>query len=262
MYLWKYWRESRILFGVSLLAIALLVVAILREDLGRVGHSGSVQLTQVWMVFLAVQSLPLCFVAWIFGSFGVGRDLGERSGSFIFSRPRNRAWFLWSDWGFGLLQVLVIVICLNLAGWLQIHRVFIAMGSPLQNLTLSQNGHPVQDIIPVQNSYVNLKTYAGLACLAAFLLAALVFSLTYFSTILVKSARGVFVSAGIVLGYIVLGVVVKHYWPSTELPRLLLQPFTHANGIADHLGFSMAIRAAIVAIFPVAAQFVLQKIDV
>ena len=254
MYLWKYWRESRILFGVSLLAIAILMIAILREHPIIGSHANAVQLSGVWTVFLGIQILPLCFVAWIFGSFGVGRDIGERSGSFIFSRPGNRAWFLWRDWGFGLSQVLVIAIFLNLAGLVQMYRILVAMGDPYRNIVFSQNGA------------VSLTTFAGVACLAAFLLAALVFSLTYFSTILIKNARGVFVSAGVLLGYLVLGMVVRHHWPSVELPSLLLQPFENTrhmgDTIADHLGLAVTIRAAIVLLFPFAAQAVLKKIDI
>ncbi|WP_158749359.1 hypothetical protein [Acidobacterium sp. S8] len=255
MYLWKYWRESRILFGISLLAIAVLTIAILRERLVMGGHpDGNVQFSGVWAVFLGIQIIPLCFIAWIFGSFGVGRDLGEHSGSFIFSRPQNRAWFIWRDWGFGLLQLLVIVICLNLAGWLQIHRVLAFMSDSTRDFVLSQNG------------YASIKMCTLIATLAAFLLAALVFSLTYFSTILIKNARGLFISAGVFLGYMVLSMVVKHYWPSVELPSLLLQPFTNTHQLGDgtvgHLGIAMAIRAVLVLLFPIAAQFVLERADI
>ena len=251
MYLWKYWRESRILFGISLLAIVILTIAILREHLGGSGHSGNAQLFQVWSVFLVLQILPLCFVAWIFGSFGVGRDLGERSGSFIFSRPQNRAWFIWRDWGFGMAQLLIITICFNLAGWLQVHRVLVAMDGSSREIILSHSGPA--------------STLTAVAALSAFLLAALVFSLTYFSTILIKNARGLFLSAGVFLGYLVLCMVVKHYW-QVELPSLLLQPFAHANpmsgGIADHLSMAVTIRAILVLIFPFAAQFTLDRADI
>ncbi len=256
MYLWKYWRESRNLFAGSLLAVAVLMVAILHEHLGGANHHNPdiAQLWNIWSVFLSLQILPLCFTAWIFGGFGVGHDLGERSGSFVFSRPRSRAWFMWRDWSFGLSQILFIAICLNLAGWLQVHRVLVAVGDPGRNFALSQSGA------------LSIAPFAGLTCTAAFLLAALVFSLTYFSTILIKNARGIFVSAGVVLGYHVLGAVVQHYWPSVELPSLLLQAFVSSNhtvhSLANHLGLDIAIRAGIVLFFPFAAQFVLERTDI
>lgn len=252
MYLWKYWRESRILFGVSLLVIAGLLVAVLRERFGMNGIPSEPSMSQLatfWVVFLNLQSFPLCFVAWMFGSFGVGRDLGEHSGSFIFSRPRKRAQFVWQDWGFGLLQVLVIDICLNLVIWLQFHRV-LSRGSIAWN-------H--------QGIGIPISLFWGRTCIAAILLTALVFSLTYFSTIVLKNARGVFLSAGALIGYLVLGMVIRHYWPGVELPGLLLRmvSFTnHTAVVVDHLGVSIAIRAGIVLLFPIAAQFVLERADI
>ena len=57
-----------------------------------------------------------------------------------------------------------------------------------------------------------------------------------------------------------------HYWPGIHLPKLVLQEFSISNlgvtGIANHLGVSVAIRAAIILLFPFAAQFVLQKMDI
>lgn len=252
MYLWKYWRESRILFGVSLLVIGGLFVAVLRERFETNGIPAEPSVNQIaalWMVFLNLQIFPLCFVAWMFGSFGIGRDMGEHSGSFIFSRPRKRAQFMWQDWSFGLLQVLMIDICLNLVIWLQFHR---ALGAGSIAL-----GH--QDIgVPVSQ-------FCGMTCIAAILLTALVFSLTYFSTIVLKSARGVFLSAGVLLGYIVLGMVIRHYWPGLELPSLLLQIFSffhHTPTIGGHLGLQIAIRTMIVLLFPIAAQFMLERADI
>jgi hypothetical protein len=101
---------------------------------------------------------------------------------------------------------------------------------------------------------------------AAFLLAGLVFSLTYFSTVLVKHAKGLIYGAGVLVGYIFLEQVVPHYWPGIHLPTLVLQAFiqSHRNvtGISNHLGVSVAIRAAIILLFPFATQFVLQETDI
>jgi hypothetical protein len=112
----------------------------------------------------------------------------------------------------------------------------------------------------------SVTTYAGITCLAAFLLVALVFSITYFSTILIKNARGLFISAGVFLGYLVLGMVVKHHWPGTELPSLLLQPFATGphpvDALLPHFGLQITIRAVIVLFFPFAAQWVLDRVDI
>src|SRR5271170_6550465 len=110
MYLWKYWRESRVLFSICIAGIALMFLLGLKVQPGvaqsdpRSGDPFSVIL--IFSVLL--QAFPLCFVAWLLGSFGVGKDFGEGSGSYIFSRPRSCAFFVWHDWGYGMAELLAI----------------------------------------------------------------------------------------------------------------------------------------------------------
>jgi hypothetical protein len=100
---------------------------------------------------------------------------------------------------------------------------------------------------------------------AAYLLAGLVFSLTYFSTVVAKHAKGLIYGAGVLVGYLFLEQIVPHYWPGIHLPHLVLQEFVQSHlvvsAISSYLGVSAVIRAAIILVFPFAAQFVLQKID-
>jgi hypothetical protein len=81
-----------------------------------------------------------------------------------------------------------------------------------------------------------------------------------------KHAKGLIYVAGVLLAYFLLEQVVPHYWPGIHLPNLELQNFIQSKlrviGISHHLGVSVAIRAAIILLFPFATQFVLQKIDV
>jgi hypothetical protein len=68
------------------------------------------------------------------------------------------------------------------------------------------------------------------------------------------------------VGYLFLEQVVPHYWPGIHLPKLALQEFIQSNrlvtDVSNDLGVSMVIRAAIILLFPFAAQFVLQKVDI
>jgi hypothetical protein len=100
---------------------------------------------------------------------------------------------------------------------------------------------------------------------AAYLLAGLVFSLTYLSTVIAKHAKGLIYGAGVLVGYIFFEMMVPHYWPGIHLPNLVLQEFIQSNrlvtGVSDHLGVSVVIRAAIILLFPFAAQYVLLKTD-
>jgi hypothetical protein len=251
MYLWKYWRETRIAFCVSLLGVALLLMAVMSEH-GIVTSGGPPvqQLPQILVVLLIVQSIPLGFLGWILGSFGVGRDMGEGSGSFVFTRPASRASFVWRDWGFGMAELLIVTILLNLVIGLQLYKLF-AAGVQGGALPASPAASPVLS--------------ASLTCLVSFLLAALIFSVTYFSTILLKSSKGTMLGAGALLGYVVLKAVVEHYWPSVQLPGLLPDLPLLAqtvSGVTGSLWLSLALRTALVVVFPVAAQLVLEKTDI
>ena len=72
-------------------------------------------------------------------------------------------------------------------------------------------------------------------------------------------------AAGIVLAYFIVGAVLHHYWPSISLPSPIVSEFAPSTSnqpqLAEHLGASLAIRAAVVLLFPFAAQLLLEKTD-
>src|SRR5271170_5931559 len=145
MYLWKYWRETRITFGVSLTVIALLLLIVLKGHAVVTTSGGGPtldKLPKILVVLLIVQSVPLGFLGWILGSFGVGRDLGEGSGSFVFTRPGSRTSFVWRDWAFGMAELLIVTVFLNLVLGLQLYRIF-AAGAPGGVLLASPAVSPV-----------------------------------------------------------------------------------------------------------------------
>jgi hypothetical protein len=254
MYLWKYWRESRIAFCVSVACIVILFAMVLGEPtLSTNGGPPFAMLTGIFAIALLIQAFPLAFVAWLFGSYGVGRDLGEKSGAYLFTRPATRRSFVWRDWSYGAAQLLIIVVLLNAVVGLQIYRILLAGGDPLHGKLLLASGP------------VSLVALVALNCVAAFLLAALVFGLSYFSTVLVKHGKGVMLAVGIMLGYFILGAVVNHYWPSITFPSPILTEFGPSDAgqpqLADHLGAFVALRAAVALLFPFAAQLVLEKSD-
>jgi hypothetical protein len=253
MYLWKCWRDTRIVLVASLLCIGALFVFVLRQKIALDRHAPFERLSTVFPFLLPFQAFPLGFVAWLLGSFGVGRDLGERSGSYVFTRPRSRANFIWCDWGVGMTPLLPIVALLNLVFGVLLHRIIVAVGDPLHGSVL------------IASQPVTLTFIVWLNFAAAFLLAGLVYSLTYFSTVLAKHAKGLIYGAGVLVGYLFLEQFVPHYWPGMHLPNLVLQEFIQSDrqvtGISNHLGISIVIRAAIILLFPFAAQYVLLKTD-
>jgi hypothetical protein len=254
MYLWKCWRDTRVVLAASLVCIGALFVFILRMNIVFDHHAPFDKISLILPVALRLQAFPISFVAWLLGSFGVGRDLGERSGSYVFTRPRKRLYFVWCDWAVGMTLLLPILALLNVVLGFLLHRVFVAVGDPLHGSVMLA-GRPV-----------TLAFIVWLNFGAAYLLAGLVFSLTYFSTVLAKHAKGIIYGAGVLVGYVFLAGVLPHYWPGIHLPNLVLEEFAQSNrlvtGISDHLGLSVAIRTGIILLFPFATQFVLQKTDI
>ena len=104
MYLWKYWRESRIAFLISLLLIGISLMFTLHgtvwvggpgttSDLRHPGvEDATRQVTALLFVFFYLQIAPLGFFAWLVGSFGVGRNCGAATaGSGDLRRARGPA---------------------------------------------------------------------------------------------------------------------------------------------------------------------------
>ena len=131
MYLWKCWRDTRVVLAASLLCIGALFVFVLRQNLVLDHRAPFERLPTIFPFLLSIQAFPLSFVAWLLGFFGVGRDLGERSGSYLFTRPRSRAYFVWCDWGVGMALLLPIVALLTLVFGVLLHRIIVALGDPL-----------------------------------------------------------------------------------------------------------------------------------
>jgi hypothetical protein len=254
MYLWKYWRESRISFGVGLLLVGLLLWEVVKIHMGALGQGSHVSFTknaaQLYLVIAVPLTLPLAFLALRFGSFGLGHDLGQGSGSFLFSRPRSRSFFVWNDWGFGMVQLLAIVIAANAVLALAIHRMVPGSGP------IFLGGQPL-----------SMVSIFCLHCTAGLLLVGLMFGLTYFSSALARG-HGVQLAVGVVVVYLIVKAVVKHHWPGVILPDLTLTEFslsaspTMPAGFANHLALSIALRAALVLAFPVAVQLLVQRSDI
>jgi hypothetical protein len=237
--MWKYWRESRITLLSSLVVAALFFALILNEIFPDPTFADGPAIV-----------LPLIFLAWRFGSFGMGHDLDDSCGGYLLTRPRSRSFFVWHDWGFGMAQLTLIVIALN---------VLIAIAGHLLHAPGTSKG-----VVP---SSLPLAGVVTLNCVADLLLVALIFGTTYFFTVLLK-LKGLLVSAGLLLSYpLGLVLIVKHYWPAIKLPNLLLTEFIRSSdgriaGLADYLGISIAARAVITLIFPFAAIRFLQRRDV
>src|SRR5690242_2659515 len=136
MYLSKQWRESRILSILAVLGLMLLLalvvkgaVAIDTVDFGNApNHSGGYG--AAFMPLFYVEAVLVGFWGWLIAGIGVGKNLGEDGGSFLLTRPRSRAWFLWSDWGYAMAQIAAIIVLANLMIGLLVAHILHRMGLP------------------------------------------------------------------------------------------------------------------------------------
>jgi hypothetical protein len=262
MYLWKYWRESRVILAWAVLLLFIFAVliakAVIKMDHSPGMHFNTADFPQFGGFFVAafyIQAVVLAFFAWLMGGVGLGRNLGEESGSYLLTPPRRRSWFLWSDWACGMAELAAIVALSNLMVWLLAHHLMAKFHDPLHGHIAFQGA----------GTYL-LSTVMGSIYVGVLLFCGLIFSVTYFSTIVLKHARGVILGAGLLVGYVGLGKLVQYYWPSIELPHLLTQLFLfegrNPNGLSHSIVLSMAARVLVMLLFPVAAQLVLDRSDI
>ena len=264
MYLRKYLRESRNILILVAVLLTIMTILVVKGEITmadhKITHFNTEDFPQFGGFFVAAlyaQSAVLAFVAWLMGGVGVGRNLGEECGSYLLTRPRSRAWFLWHDWAYGMAEIAVTVAATNLLLWQLAHFIMMQFNDPLHGRVVFHG----------DTSEYLLSTLMGLIFLCVLIFCGLVFSVTYFSTIVVKNSRGVVLGAGLFAGYVVLGTVIKHYWPTAvQLPHLVPQLFAlgegGVHGLSDSFGVSMAIHALVVLLFPVAAQQILDRSDI
>ncbi|HEX5234064.1 MAG TPA: hypothetical protein VFW25_01905 [Silvibacterium sp.] len=258
MYLSKQWRESRIISVIALLGLALLLLLVIKGNIeinSHPIHSGDHNdFAGVFVPIFYVEAALVAFWGWLAGGIGAGKNLGEESGSFLFTRPRRRAWFVWNDWGFAMAQIAALVLLTNLIVGLLLARILTLMHSP-GLVQLSRDGQPVP-----------LITIMLLVSVGVLLFAGLIYGLTYLSTIIMKRAAGVMLGAGILVTYTVFRGIMGHYYPTVHIPNLILDLFNFGerafSGISDHLGIAIAARAVLMLLFPLAAQVLLDRSEI
>jgi hypothetical protein len=258
MYLSKQWRESRIISGIAILALALLLLlaskGLVAATPVRIQGSNHEGFGMIFVPVFYVEAALVAFWGWLAAGIGVGKNLGEESGSFLFTRPRRRAWFLWNDWGFVMAQIAIILLLTNLMIGLLLGRVLALMHSP-GSVQLTSQTAPVP-----------LATPLVLIGVAALLFAGFIYGLTYLCTIVLQRTSGVMLCAGILVAYAVFRGLMGHYYPTVHLPNVILDlfDFDHHSfyGFSGNLGISFAARALLMLLMPLAAQVVLERSEI
>ncbi len=264
MYLSKQWRESRIISGIAIFALALLLLLVTKGHVAINSAQGDFHVTQgnqdnpagfamAFIPLFYVEAVLVAFWGWLAAGIGAGKNLGDESGSFLFTRPRPRAWFLWNDWGYAMAQIALIVFLSNLMIGSLLARFLVALHSP-GSIPFTPNNTPVPLFIMMLLMSIGVLLFAGL-----------IYGITYLCTILIQRAAGVMLGAGVLVGYEILRGLMHHYF-AVHLPDLILGLFNFDHysfhGLSDHLGTAIAARAIVMLLFPLAAQVVLERSEI
>lgn len=262
MYRWKWLHESKWIFGVSLVCILALFLLVHRGFVGgqststvtytdshgqvhteRHTDTPALSIPTAAHFWLAFQFVPLSLVGWFLGGVGIGRDVGEGQASFLLTRPRPRASLVWAEWSMGMAELIVLTILVNLIFVQGVYLTFRVYRLPVSGRELAG--------------------FTGLICALSLLVSGLVYSVTYFATVLVKHSRGaIFAAAGFIL-YPLLGSIVHHYWPQIEFPAMVA-PVLHVvrnnfAGFEPHWQVSMIARACVMLVLLFASQALMER---
>jgi hypothetical protein len=109
MYFWKCWRDTRSFFIVFLIiaAIVMPVAAVVCVGTGLLENFGS-------EAFRSTFEIITLFAALALGALGASEQFAGSTVHFLFTKPRSRAYFVWTGWVVGCAQLLAIDI-VNLA---------------------------------------------------------------------------------------------------------------------------------------------------
>ena len=259
MYLLKQWRESRIISALAVLALILLLLLVLgghvaMDRFHSHGNNDNQGFAIIFVPIFYVEAALIAFWGWLAGGIGAGKNLGEDSGSFLFTRPRRRAWFLWNDWGFAMAQIAAIILFINIMIGFLIAHALVLMHSP-GAIQLTPQGQPVP-----------LTFIMAIISIGVLLFAGLIYGLSYFSTILIKRTSGVMLAAGILVAYLILIGLLHHYYPALHPPNLIMSIFNFDQhsmyGLYGNLAYNIAARTVAMLAFPAAAQLILDRAEI
>ena len=243
MYLWKYWRDTRIRFIVILTSMLAIWAGYLLLQIRRSGHPVAVAL--YWQDFTATvwTFLPQCFLAMGFAIAGPGEEFAQGTADFLFTRPRSRRYFVWASWGIGAVLILVIVSVYVLAAFL---------GAIYMTGTI--------------------YTWKFLAIVVpAFVMCLIAYGIVYLMAALLRSGRKGY-SFGLILiaTYASLQGLLRHLWDvRLPNPQNLMAPFAylvrgaHAPAPAFHFPVAGVVGWTLFALAcPLLAQFYIERREV
>ncbi len=263
MILWKCWRDLRVFVFVGLGWLALLLAGALAhphmiETSPQFAPNGMDVLAAIMGVFVNVQTFTFAFLAWGMGTRGIGRDIGNGIGYWMLTRPARRPSFVWIEWLSGLAAIALLLALTGLFYWGTLRFHFLRIGY----MRLDSHNHPVW----VESAVSSGATAISVLC--AFLLVALIFSVTHCGTTLFRhSTRGLLFCIGFLVAWLLLGWEIYLHLESWApyYPDLLFQPFIDFPRnvhLVPHAATSILERLAVLPLFPLIAQLFLCRAEV
>jgi ABC-type transport system involved in multi-copper enzyme maturation permease subunit len=250
MYNWKCWRESRnrvITFLILLVSTGVMFAWLAGTQPRGSGH-GAPRMTaaDLWRgSLLTLGFMIVGFAGLGLGASGVGEEFEQGTVEFLLTRPRRRRYFVWTAWATGA-AALFIMVALDVLGSF---ATFVYVTESPSNWRM-----PVM-IVPL------------------FVPGAVVYSLTYFMTALLKNGRaGLSTSLGLFVLYCLLPVALNLPWVVDFLHRRIDLP-TPVDVLAGaskwatipgaHFPLVTTLGWCLVALaFPLAAQFFFERAEV
>ncbi len=199
MYFWKCWRDTRSFFIVFLIIAAVImpVAAVVCVGTGLLENFGS-------EAFRSTFEIITLFVALALGALGASEQFAGSTVHFLFTKPRSRAYFVWTGWVVGCAQLLAIDI------------VNLVVGAA----TLSHYGkNPFHSVL--------LGSVTASQLTAVLILGLYVYCLAYSLTVVLRNGlRGLGASMAIVFGVPFFAIAVRWRWkinfpiPAVPIERL------------------------------------------
>jgi ABC-type transport system involved in multi-copper enzyme maturation permease subunit len=247
MYVWKCWRDSRSNFIVRVIALPALCVFLTYMEVGfgagvtRGGPPQAVTHAWSWVTSFVLGGVASVFtLLWglVMGASGLGEEFKERTADFLLARPRPRAYWVWTGWAVGALELSVMAV-------LTVAATFGAL--------VYLTGH-VQSWWP-------LATAVPLA-----LGGAVAYGLTYLMTLVARNGRqGLSYGFGILFIDLLLPAAAAYY-RNVNLPSVLGFMLGACKWVASASRVfptgSLALWTAIALILPFAAQVLLERAEV
>jgi ABC-type transport system involved in multi-copper enzyme maturation permease subunit len=228
MYFWKCWRDTRSFFIVFAIiaAIVMPVAAVVCVGTGLLETFGR-------EAFLSTFALIVMFVALALGALCASEEFADSTIHFLFTKPRSRAYFLWTGWVAGCAQLLAIALINRAAG----------------SLTLAHYSKN-----PAHVAVLDSAMYQQLA--GAAIEGLYVYCLTYALTVVLRNGlRGLGASMAVVFGVPFFAIAVRWRWkislPVPTVPIASVSPFT-----------SNIIWLLVALLFVFVAQLVIERTEI